>query len=169
MSSQPSDGKYGGCIQSRYASHEEKVDFLDSFAVLIGCREYYGASLPDGYRPDVLRVNTSKAVLFIGDAKHSEGPIGQQTQVRLQRYFRWLAAHINRGNGIGIFAICFARPSDATGWQQTLGFLAYEVGLIILEQRTQQFDRDLSVVWIVSTAVSPDTADGDLVNKTEWN
>ena len=132
--------------QDRLVAHDEKVEFLDAFAVLAGYKEHYGQSLPDGKRPDVLRVDTQNRLLFIGDAKNTEGPHCRETQVRLLRYLRWLAAYVKREASTGVFALCFGNVLAAQGWVDTVSLLSREVGLSPEKHRIHQFDPSLALV-----------------------
>jgi hypothetical protein len=122
------------------------VEFLDVLAVLVGCEEVLGGSLPDGRRPDVLRADSRRRALFVGDAKHSESPGNRETQARLLGYFRWLSSHFE-GGGLGIYAVCFGRKSDTSAWVETLAMLGYEVGLGYMRRGVERFGPRLVVVW----------------------
>lgn len=128
-------------------SHERRVRSLDALATLIGCRETLGPCLPDGLRPDVLRIDSRRGALFIGDAKDTESPGNRATQARLQTYLRWLAAHAASGRGSGIFAIGFGRGADAPGWVETATLLGREARLRYVAQGVDRFDADLLVAW----------------------
>ncbi len=142
-----SAAKTGGAPQ--LATHEQRVAFLGTLADLMGCNEVFGGEFPDGRRPDVLRTDSRLSVLFVGDAKHTESPGNLETQIRLQTYMRWLAAFVERGAGIGIFALCFGKEAHTYGWQSTISLLAREVGLEPSEQGVERFDHQLIVVWYV--------------------
>lgn len=129
--------------------HELRVDFLDALAILMGCEDALGAALPDGSRPDVLRVDSTRRVLFVGDAKHSESPGNRETQARLLRYMRWLSSHV-QGGGIGVFAVCFGRDSDTAAWVETLAMLCSEAGLEHTEKGVERFEPGMTVVWSAS-------------------
>ncbi len=127
--------------------HDDRVQFLNTLAILLGCRESFGGQFPDGRRPDVLRMNSKQNILFIGDAKHSESPRYKATQSRLMEYFRWLSAYMVRERSIGIFAICFGRESDTQGWIETISLLGQEVALKSTEQGVEKFEPSLVVAW----------------------
>lgn len=127
-------------------AHEYRVEFLDALAVLMGCEGALGGELPDGRRPDVLRFDQGRRVLFVGDAKHSESPGNKETQARLQRYLGWMSSHVGSGGG-GVFAVCFGRGSDTDAWVETLAMLAHEVGLERAEDGVERFEPGLTVVW----------------------
>lgn len=139
-------GGAAGNDVGRQAEHERKVEFLDALAVLTGCEEAMGGALPDGSRPDVLRLDSRRRILFVGDAKHSESPGDRETQTRLLGYARWLSAHIRNG-GAGVFAICFTRESDTAAWIQVVGMLGHEAGLPCAKCRVERFEPRLAVVW----------------------
>lgn len=134
---------------SRLASHNARVEFLNSLATLMGCTQSLGGQLPDGRRPDVLRIDSERGVLFIGDGKHTETPHCVATQARLLGYLRWLKGHVQRPGSTGIFAICFGNPLDADGWAHTLSTLAHEANLPVGRQGFERFDHRLFVVWSV--------------------
>lgn len=103
-------------LKDRLELHDDKVRFLDSLAVLMGCKESLGGQLPYGERPDVLRTDRKQGVLFIGDGKNTESPKCIDTQLRLLRYLKWLSAHVSDKDRIGMFSICFGRKADSEGW-----------------------------------------------------
>ena len=146
MRSYASDGGAAGTAAGRQAQHERKVEFLDALAVLAGCEETMGGALPNGSRPDVLRLDSRRRILFIGDAKHSESPKDRETQARLLGYARWLSTHVRSG-GAGVFAVCFTRESDTDAWVRTIGMLGHEVGLPDTERRVERFEPGLTVAW----------------------
>lgn len=131
----------------RISEHDLRAQFLDSLAVLMGYKEVLERGLPDGLRPDVLRLCTGGNRIFIGDAKDTEPPVCAETQVRLNRYMRWLAVFIRRG-GRGVFAISFTRTSDLGAWCDTLKMLAYEAGIVISSIKYKAFGRNYNVIAI---------------------
>lgn len=133
----------------RLSTHDSRVEFLDTLAVLLRCTESVGSQLPDGCRPDVLRMDIDRNILFIGDAKVTELPGCKQSQVRLLRYLRWLSAHIDRPTAFGLFAICFGRMIDAEGWLSTISCLAREISLSTTEKGVVKFDHHLFVAWFL--------------------
>lgn len=104
---------------------------------------------PDGRRPDVLRMDSVRNVLFIGDAKHVETPGNLATQARLKGYLSWLLSHIGRGSATGIFVICSGKDSESKGWSNTVRFLAQELGLEHSACGTELFEQGLIVTWFV--------------------
>ncbi len=133
----------------RLRNHDQMVKFLDTLAVLIGCKGSIGGQLPDGLRPDVLRIDAKHGVLFVGDAKYTETPRCLDTQVRLQGYLRWCLAHVLHDNRVGVFAICFRKWSDAKRWVEVVSLLGREVGLSFSGHGIERFDTNLFVVWFV--------------------
>jgi hypothetical protein len=113
------------------------------------CNDTLGAEFPDGRRPDVLRADSRLTVLFIGDAKNTESPGNSETQARLLGYLRWLAAFVERGAGIGVFALCFGEERHTSRWVKTASMLALEVGLEPAEQGVERFGLGLIVTWFV--------------------
>lgn len=136
--------------RGRLAAHDSKAHFLDTLAALIGCKEGIGGALPDGRRPDVLRINRRRRILFLGDAKHTESPTDKATQARLLGYLRWLSAHVNTQQGLGIFAICFGREADTYRWIETIYMLGCEADINFTWHGVRQFEPGLITVWFVS-------------------
>ena len=136
--------------EDRLAVHEYRVQFLNTLAMLLGCKETFGTEFPDGKRPDVLRVDSKGGVLFIGDAKNTESPKCQATQARLLEYLSWLSAHVSRDGRVGIFAICFGRDSDTQGWKETICSLAHQVSLVFSDHGVEKFEPEINVAWFLS-------------------
>lgn len=134
--------------------HDQRVQFLDALATLMGCRESLGGSLPDGLRPDVLRLDSKREVLFVGDAKDTETPGCLETQVRLQKYLRWVSVHVKNRKGIGIFALAFGRRSEADLWVKTISTLGYEAGLAFSDYGVEPFGPGLVVAWFLSSGAT---------------
>lgn len=128
--------------------HEYGRTVLDDIALLTGCTESMGNELPDGRRPDVLRLNIAHRMMFIGDAKHSESPSCLATQARLLGYFCWAKAFATCGGAL-VFAICFSRVSDSQGWLSLLCKLCDEVGLSAACARSESIECGLHLAWIV--------------------
>lgn len=108
--------------------HAERAEVLDALAMMVGCTRSLAGLLPDGVRPDVLRVDVERGLLFVGEAKHTESPGRADTLVRLQRYFNWAAAHRRLG-GTVVGAVCFGREADRQDWAEALVRLAREAAL----------------------------------------
>ena len=129
--------------------HAWRIEFLITLAQLLGCTNAVGSILPDGTRPDVLRIDPVGEMLFIGDAKDTEKPGCAATQCRLFRYLRWIASHRLRQRGLSVFALCFGRRDDQAGWLSTVTMLASEAGLPDIAPQVRKFGRDTIVVWLV--------------------
>jgi len=113
----------------KLAKHDSLVVVLDTVAILSGiCERLPLRSLPDGARPDVLRLDRLRNILFIGDAKNSETSGDRATQLRLRTYLSWLAAFLRRG-GCGVFGLCFEHATSATGWVDTVLMLTNELSM----------------------------------------
>ena len=132
--------KYVMEVPGRLATHNRRVQFLDTLAILLGCMETLGGEFPDGRRPDVLRLDSRRGILFVGEAKHSELPTCHATQERLLEYFRWLAVHVAKEGRVGVLAICFGRSADTCGWVETVFLLGREVALEHVDHGVKQFD-----------------------------
>jgi hypothetical protein len=144
-----------GCgVMSR--RHKEGTVLLDTLATLVGCHASLEAGLPDGLRPDVIRLDLSSGRLFVGDAKHSESPASIHTQGRLLNYLRWFAAHLRSGRGDGVFAVCFSRVSDTYIWVEALNMLADEAGVEHASVRHERFPGGMTLVWFLSECCGPE-------------
>lgn len=127
--------------------HDEKVRVLSVLAALIGCHETMGGQLPDGRRPDILRISTKDRILFLGDAKHTESPRCTATQARLLTYLHWFSSYTRVNHSLGIFAICFAKQADAHEWVRTAYSLGREAGIVFSWHGLRQFEADLFIAW----------------------
>jgi len=128
--------------------HERRRRFLTALAELLGCKERIGHSLPDGTRPDVIRLDSRRGVLFLGDAKDSESPGTTETMCRLGNYARWLAANAARRGGTSILAVCFRDRAHAAGWRSTLCSLLADIGVSGIRCGSQSFGPGYVVAWI---------------------
>ena len=70
-------------------THEGRRVLLETIADAAGYR--LAMSLPDGRRPDVLRLHVDRIGLFLGEAKHTERPYDLDSVDRLRHYLGWLA------------------------------------------------------------------------------
>ena len=127
--------------------HESRRKVLDSLAILSGYPQEMYDGLPDGRRPDVLRLDAKQQRLFIGDAKDSESPSDLNTKVRLLAYFRWLSVHVIARGGCGTMAICFGNPHHINGWIITLEELAKEACIVKYHIGAERLDSELLVAW----------------------
>jgi hypothetical protein len=130
-------------------AHEDRVRFLDSLAVLVGCHESVGQEFPDGRRPDVLRTDSRRGVLFMGDAKCTESPCSRSSQSRLLAYLRWMEIHVGNAGHMGVMAVCSGAGKESSGWGATIQLLACEAGLTYDARGQQDFGRKFSVVWFL--------------------
>lgn len=106
------------------ALHEYRAATLDTMAVLSGYVHPFDA-LPDGSRPDVLRLRPHDGSLFVGDAKVTETPGNAETFGRLSRYAGCLAGWVAAG-GSGALAL-LVPAVDANGWLHVLREFARRV------------------------------------------
>jgi hypothetical protein len=135
--------------KNRLNIHDSNVRFLDTLAILSGCKEHINTSLPDGRRPDVIRVNTKRRLLFIGEGKNTESPGCLNTQERLWVYLRWLSAHLYREDSVGILAICFKKEYDNNKWVETITSLSRDMNLLCFDYGTVKFGSGVNVVWFL--------------------
>ena len=99
--------------------HEVRRLLLQDIADVAGYR--LETSLPDRKLPDVLRVHVDRPSLFLGEAKHTEGPSNLCSVDRLRQYLDWVLPLSDRDIGC-ILAV--AHPYGlARAWQDRLGWL----------------------------------------------
>jgi hypothetical protein len=110
--------------------HEERREILDAVAVLAGFTTLFPSALPDGRRPDVMRLALTTGGVFLGDAKATESSGNSDTFARLLAYATWInAAARCDTHPIAVLALCVPAPLDAEGWTRALALVAHEVGL----------------------------------------
>lgn len=104
-------------------AHESRRTLLETVADTAGYR--LPMPLPDGRRPDVLRVHVDRASLFVGEAKHTEGPYDLASTDRLRHYVSWVAPLWTRGVG-NILAV--AHPSGLERpWRDRMDWLCQDL------------------------------------------
>ena len=104
-------------------THETRRVLLETIADAAGYR--LEMCLPDGTRPDVLRLHVGRLSLFLGEAKHTEGPSDFNSTDRLCHYLDWLVPLCQRGAG-SVLAI--AHPCGlGCDWQDRLGWLCQDL------------------------------------------
>jgi hypothetical protein len=134
---------------AKLEKHDSLVVVLDTVAILSGiCEQLPLRSLPDGSRPDVLRLDRQRNILFIGDAKNSETSGNRATQLRLRTYLSWVAAFLWRG-GCGVFSLCFEHGTLATGWVDTALMLTNELSMSPPDLDVSFFPPNLTLVRFV--------------------
>lgn len=140
--------------QRAFEIHECLAGFLDALAVLAGCTESIGGQLPNGLRPDVIRIDSRRDVLFVGDAKNTESPNCKSTRFRLGQYIGWLAIQVRSRKGIGLFAICHSHHADGEAWARTVSELAREEGINSDLIKSAVFDTSYSVQLFVFNGIA---------------
>ena len=106
-------------------AHETRLALLETIADAAGYR--LTMPLPDGRRPDVLRVHVARAGLFLGEAKHTEGPGDLHSVDRLRDYLRWLVPPCERAVG-SILAVAHPRGLGHP-WRQRVDWLCQGLGI----------------------------------------
>jgi hypothetical protein len=115
-------------------------------AILAGCREALLPFFPDGRRPDVLRFDSPRRHLFVGDAKDSESPGCRETRERLARYTAWLRANAMIA-GSGTLALCHS-ATGASRWLELLEMVARDQGFDDLRGRQRRLDTEIVISWL---------------------
>lgn len=100
-------------------SHEERRSVLLTIAEAAGYRLEF--RFPNDRRPDVLRLHVDRTGLFLGEAKHTEGPSDSCSIDRLRVYLDCLLPLVRRDVG-GLLAIAHPRGLGRA-WQYRLGWL----------------------------------------------
>jgi hypothetical protein len=131
----------------KFELHDRNARVLSTLALLLGCHSNFFIELPDGKRPDVLRYDSIKKRLFIGDAKNTETPRNKNTQKRLFSYLLWLSAYVSKPGRHAIFAVCFRHASDLDGWIYTIQGLALVANISLSNIRSDQIDAETNLVW----------------------
>ena len=104
-------------------THEARRVLLETMADVAGyCLEM---SLPDGRRPDVLRIHVDRPGLFLGEAKHTEGPSDLNSTDRLRHYLDWLVPLCQRGVG-SVLAVAHPRGLEQA-WQDRVEWLCQDL------------------------------------------
>lgn len=135
----------------RMAVHESRVRLLEALADLVGCHQRLPSTLPDGARPDVLRVGHHVHFLFVGDAKHTETPGNKATAARLFTYLHWLLAFVARPGALGMLALCVSRTHSDRSWLTIGRALAADLGIKLSHCDFTALDPETAIVWFVST------------------
>ena len=106
-------------------AHETRRALLETIADAAGFR--LTMPLPDGRRPDVFRVHVDRAGLFLGEAKHTEGPCDLDSADRLRDYLRWLAPPCERAVG-SVLAVAHPRGLGHP-WRHRMDWLCQGLGI----------------------------------------
>lgn len=139
------------------SKHSSGCALLHTMATLCGYVCILPRGFPDGSMPDVIHVNVERRGLFIGDAKASETPGNSETAVRLTRYVRWLAIHIQDRKAIGTFALAVSSPKDSAGWAALLKGILHEAGLDGGSVRVKRVSKDQALVFSHLTGLATRT------------
>jgi hypothetical protein len=165
-------GKIVETPSAKLTKHDSLVVVLDTVAILCGiCERLPLNSLPDGSRPDVLRLDRQRKILFIGDAKNRETSGNRATQLRLRTYLRWIAAFLWRGR-CGVFSLCFEHAALATGWVDTMLMLTNELSMRPPDLDISVLPPNLTLVrfiWTTPSLTIDQSRAGSIVNHLENN
>lgn len=129
------------------AAHEARRDVLHTVSTLAGYTLELPMTLPDGSRPDVLRLSMTLDGLFIGEAKETESAQMVATQARLARYMDWLAA-ANEFYRHNVIAVSYRRFIDRHSWEACLQNLALDTGLVIGGLNSFSVSHDASITHL---------------------
>jgi hypothetical protein len=123
--------------------HEARVEMLGTLATLCGYEDGPDV-LPDGTRPDVLRVRQQDRSLFIGDAKATETAGNRETFERLSHYALALGEWTRRGHD-GVLALA-VETEAAWEWVRTLRALVSSCSVSSASTRVDFLDEHTAVV-----------------------
>ena len=104
-------------------AHEMRCVLLETIADAAGYR--LTMPLPDGRRPDVLRVHLDRARLFLGEAKHTEAPDDFKSIDRLRHYLGWLGPVCQRAVG-SVLAVAHPRGLGCP-WRNRVEWLCQDL------------------------------------------
>lgn len=124
--------------------HEDRAHTLAAMATLAGYVIGIDA-LPDGSRPDVLRVRPGDDSLFVGDAKATETAGNVDTATRLARYVSFLIRYRYAG-GSGAMALAVS-PADRYGWLRVLRDLCGPLEAAPVAGNVDVVDDRCAIVW----------------------
>lgn len=141
-------------VESRRTPHEERVRFLHTLAIMLGCRRGIGGQLPDGRRPDVVRLDIEHGVLFLGEAKDTETHGNLETRSRLRAYLWWLQGHLASGRP-AIFGLCIPAQSHIQEWHRTFLELGTEFCLTPKDMGYTEFPGGFGLLWFTFKGVIP--------------
>ena len=113
----------GGPVTVPSRTHEARRGLLETIADVAGYR--LAVSLPDGTRPDVLRLHVNRTGLFLGEAKHTEGPDDLDSVERLRHYLGWLAPPCQRAVG-SVLAVAHPRGLGRS-WRDRVDWLCQDL------------------------------------------
>ena len=104
-------------------THEARRLLLETIADAAGYR--LALLLPDGTRPDVLRHHVDQRGVFLGEAKHTEGPHDLESADRLRHYLGWLAVPNHRALG-SVLAVAHPCGLDRP-WRDRVDWLCQDM------------------------------------------
>jgi hypothetical protein len=134
------------------AEHERLRGDLDRWALGRGFPHRLDASLANGGRPDVLRVDGSRRYLLLGDAKDKANETVQNpaTGARIAGYMAEFSGLIGEGDiRGGYFAIATNGEDEARAWASRLDLLATLQGLSDAEGSPNfRVDRIATATWV---------------------
>lgn len=128
--------------------HDAVTATLATLAGLVGCASVL--TFFDDRRPDVLRCDPSRGLLFIGEAKHAEGPRDAASVARLRTYLLWLSAHLRTGRP-ALLAFAVTKADELSGWRAILTAAIARVDLPVPNVRSEQIDADTSLLLFAWT------------------
>lgn len=132
-------------------AHEVRVDLLRTVASLAG----YPRGLPLGLHvvPDVVRFDSTRRRVFVGDAKETESPGNLLTARRLRAYAGALRPLLAAGWD-AVFVVCHGTLYRADPWCAVLTEAVRTAGLVPSFAGSNVIDRDAVLAWVSLFGIS---------------
>lgn len=111
--------------------HENRVSVLRTVGALGGYLIDIPHHMLAPLQPDVALFTRDFGSAMLGEAKHTEGPGCSATQVRLNRYVRWLNLYLAWSHGSARLAVCFGRVEHRGRWIALLDALVQSADLSV--------------------------------------
>lgn len=111
------------------STHADRVSLLSVVADLVGCYWAYRCPLPDACRPDIVRFDPWRRVIFLGEAKATETSGDTRSWSRLHNYVGWLATIVMDARVGTILALCVPADASVVAWTRIIDVSCAEHGI----------------------------------------
>lgn len=125
--------------------HDRRAAILDALAVMAGCEGAPPAGAAGSDRPDVLRWSPARRLLFVGDAKDTEGPGRALTRVQLLSYVLHAARAWSSGWTVMV-ALCVRADRRLEAWVRLLSVVVAAAGFCA-HVRASMLGESHALVW----------------------
>jgi len=127
--------------------HESRRATLEVVARAAGFHRTVPSALVAGLRPDVL-LATTRGLLFLGEAKHTELPDCLATLDRLLSYLLALRPYCFRIGREHLVVVCFRGAHLGARWTSTLLTASADAGFYAIRQGGIALNDDTGIAWI---------------------